>query len=326
MKLGIVGAGGILNKILPTLRQLPELELYAIAAITKQEALAFIEKNGCFEVAYGSCAELVADQNVDLVYIATPHSMHYACVMQALHAGKPVLCEKPFAVNAAQARRIQEYAEAHHLFVAEAMWFRYMPSRKIIADLIRSNIVGHVHAMTGNLAYDLMANRRLTDPTQAGGALLDVGIYGLSLALSVFGNDVVKVDSSVQMTETGVDKMDFITLHFADGRVANLVSGICARSDRRGVFYGETGYIVLDNINNTRKIDVYNTQDILIRHLDMPEQISGYEFEWYEFIQAVKTGKTAAPSMPLSDTIAVLTVADTLRKQWGLHYPNEDLL
>lgn len=324
MKVGIVGAGGIVSKILPTLKQLKDVELYAIAAATTEEAADFIQKNRCFQKAYGSCEELVSDSLVEFVYIATPHSSHYENIMTALKHGKPVLCEKAFTINSVQAENVRRYAKEKNLFVAEAMWFKYMPSRKIIKTLLDSGIIGKVHALTGNLSYKLIENKRLTDITQAGGALLDVGIYGIAFALLYFGNDIERVDSSVQMTDTGVDGMESVTIHFKDGRIAVLTSGIYARSDRHGVFYGEKGYIVLDNINNSRVAEVFDLNDTLIKRIDMPEQISGYEFEWEECIQAIKSGKTESPSMPLSDTISVLTVCDTIRKQCGLKYPSEE--
>lgn len=323
MRVGIVGAGGIVSKILPTLKQLDEVELYAIAAITLEEAEAFVQKNGCFQKTYGSCEELVSDPNVELVYVATPHSFHYESIMMALQHGKPVLCEKVFTLNSEQAQKIQALAKEKGLFVAEAMWFRYMPSRKIIWDLVNSGIIGDIRVLTGNLSYKLDGNARLTDINQAGGALLDVGIYGISFALLYFGNEIEKIDSSVYMTNTGVDGMESVTIHFKGGRMAVLTNGIYARSDRHGVFYGENGYIVLDNINNTRVVEVYDTQDILLKRIEMPDQISGYEFEWKECIQAIKDGKTEAPSMPLEDTITALKVCDIIRKQWNLKYPLE---
>lgn len=323
MKVGIVGAGGIVSKILPTLKQLKDVELYSIAAATLKEATDFAAQNGCFQKAYGSCEELVSDPLVELIYIATPHSSHYENIMAALKHNKSVLCEKAFTINSIQAEKVRHYAKEKNLFVAEAMWFKYMPSRNIIKSLLDSGIIGNVHALTGNLSYRLIENKRLNDITQAGGALLDVGIYGIAFALLYFGNDIERVDSSVHMTNTGVDGMESVTIHFKNGRMAVLTSGIYARSDRHGVFYGEKGYIVLDNINNCRVAKVFDLNDTLIKRVDMPEQISGYEFEWEECIQTIKSGKTEAPSMPLADTISVLTVCDTVRKQCGLKFPSE---
>ena len=323
MNVGIVGAGGIVAKVLPTLRQLDEVELYAIAATSPEHARAFVQKNGCFKKACGCCEDLVSDPAVEMVYVATPHTDHYNSVLLALQHGKPVLCEKPFMLNAQQAETVQRLAKEQGLFLAEAMWPRYMPSRKIIRELLDSGIAGDIRALTGDLSYKLDHIPRLMDLGRAGGALLDVGIYGISFALSYFGNGIEKIDSSVQMTDSGVDGMESVTLHFKDGRMAVLTSGIYARSDRHGVFYGEDGYIVLDTINNTRTAAVYDTRDHLLKAVKMPEQISGYEFEWRECIQAVRAGKAEAPSMPLGDTIAVLRVCDALRKQWGLKYPAE---
>lgn len=156
-----------------------------------------------------------------------------------------------------------------------------------------------------------------------GGALLDVGVYGINFALMHFGGDIERMESSVQMTDTGVDGMESITLHYKGGRMAVLTHGIYGRSDRKGIFYGSEGYMVVENINNPQSVSVYDQGDNLVKHITVPEQITGYEYQFEEAAKCIAAGKIESDSMPLCDSITVMEVMDGLRKQWGLVYPQE---
>ena len=160
-------------------------------------------------------------------------------------------------------------------------------------------------------------------PELAGGALLDIGVYGLNFALMHFGTDIERIESSVRMTDTGVDGMESITIFFRSGRMAVLTHDIYGRSDRKGIFYGEKGYIIVENINNPQSISVYDTEDRLIKKTEVPDQISGYEYEVLECMEAVRAGEKESTSMPLDDSIEVMRIMDQLRGQWGLVYPQE---
>ena len=322
MKIGVLGTGGIVGMVVPTLKKLPEAECYAIASRTEERAKEAAEEYG-FEKAYGTYEELVADTEVELVYIATPHSRHYEDMKLCVEHGKPVLCEKAFTMNAKQAREIKALAAEKGVFVAEAIWPRYMPSRNMIQEVLNSGVIGKVSTLTANLSYKINQNYRIVAPELAGGALLDVGVYGLNFALMHFGTDIERIESSVQFTDTGVDGMESITIFYKDGRMAVLTHGIYARSDRKGIFYGEKGYIVVENINNPQSISVFDAEDHLLRHIEVPEQISGYEYQFEECIDKIEKGEIESRSMPMDDTIFVMEVMDIIRKQWGLVYPQE---
>lgn len=322
MKIGIIGAGGIAEIVTPTLVQLKEAECYAIASRSLEKAKRFATKFG-FQKAYGSYEELLTDPEVELVYVATPHSHHYDHTMMALTHGKPVLCEKAFTINAQQARAIRDYAREKGLFVAEAIWPRYMPSRQLIQQVIESGMIGKANTLTANLSYAISHNQRLTAPALAGGALLDIGVYGLNFAFMHFGTDIERVESTVHFTDTGVDDMETITLFYKDGRMAVLTHSIYARSDRKGIIHGDKGYIVVENINNPQSVSVFDSEDHLVHHMDMPEQISGYEYEFLEAVRCIQEGMTESDSMPMDETIYVMDFMDNLRKQWGLYYPQE---
>jgi predicted dehydrogenase len=287
-----------------------------------EKAQAFAEKFG-FQKAYGSYEELVADPEVELVYVGTPHSHHYDHMMLCLEAGKSVLCEKAFTMNASQARKIRDFAREKGLFVAEAIWPRYMPSRKMIGDVLASGVIGKANTLTANLSYVIHQVPRIITPELAGGALLDVGVYGVNFALMHFGTDIHRVESSVAMTPTGVDGMETITIFYKDGRMAVLTHSIYARSDRKGIIHGDKGYIVVENINNPQSVSVFDLEDKLIARYDVPEQINGYEYQFAECAKALAEGRTESWSMPLADTVYMMEFMDSLRKQWNMVYPQE---
>ena len=322
MKIGVLGTGGIVRMVVPTLKALPEMECYAIASRTEERAKEAAIEYG-FEKGYATYEELVADPEVELVYIATPHSRHYDDMKLCVEHGKAVLCEKAFTMNAAQAKEIKKLAAEKGVFVAEAIWTRYMPSRKMIQEMLDSGVIGKVSTLTANLSYIISQNYRIVAPELAGGALLDVGVYGINFATMHFGTDIERIESSVQFTETGVDGMESITIFYKDGRMAVLTHGIYARSDRKGIFYGDKGYMVVENINNPQSISVYDTEDRLVKRVDVPAQISGYEYQFVECAKQIKEGEIEAVSMPLDDSIFVMELMDGIRKQWGLVYPQE---
>ncbi|MCD7725336.1 MAG: Gfo/Idh/MocA family oxidoreductase [Clostridiales bacterium] len=322
MKIGILGAGNIAGKLAETMGRMPEVECYAVASREKSRAEDFCRKYG-FTRAYGSYEEMLSDGQVELVYIATPHSHHYEHMKLCISHGKPVLCEKAFTMNSTQAKEIAELARNKGVYVAEAIWTRYMPSRQIIDEAIASGILGQVSMLTANLSYDIDDKERIIRPELAGGALLDVGVYALNFALMHFGNKIARIDSSVIKTQTGVDGLETITLSYRDGKMASLTAGIYGRSDRKGIVYGEKGYLIVENINNPQSVRIYNTDDQLVKEYQVPKQISGYEYEIRECIEQIRKGAGESLSMPLQTSVEVMEIMDRLRKQWGVRYPGE---
>ena len=320
MNLAILGAGRIAVTMANTVNGMEDVNLYAVASRSLERAENFAKEHHV-EKAYGSYKEMLRDEKVDLVYIATPHSHHCEQIKLCADFGKPVLCEKAFTVNKEQAEEIKELAKKEGVFVAEAIWTRYMPSRAIIQQVLDSGIIGNVSTLTANLSYKINQNYRIIAPELAGGALLDVGVYGINFSIMHFGTEIERIESSVQFTDTGVDGMESITIFYKNGRMAVLTHGIYARSDRKGIFYGDKGYMVVENINNPQSISVYDMGDNLLKHINVPEQISGYEYQFIECIENIKNKKIESDSMPLSDSIFVMEVMDSIRKQWGFEYP-----
>ena len=322
MKIGILGAGGIANKVAPALVALPEITCYAVASRSVEKAEAFAKTYG-FEKVYDSYEAMLQDPEVELVYVATPHSHHFDHMMLCLEHGKHVICEKAFTMNARQAREVCAAAAEKGLFVAEAIWTRYMPSRNMIQDVLDSGIIGKPNTLTANLSYVIADKTRIYDPALAGGALLDIGVYGLNFALMHFGSDIERMESSVAKMETGVDGMETNTLFYRDGRMAVLTHSVYCRSDRMGIIHGDKGYLIVENINNPQSIQVFNDEDQLIARYDVPAQVNGYEYEFREAVRCIEEGRREADSMPLARTVEVMEIMDSLRKEWGVVYPQE---
>ena len=322
MKLGILGPGRIARTVAATLVQMPEIECYAVASRNRERAAEFAKDFG-FEKVYDSYEAMLQDPELELVYITTPHSHHYEQMMLCLEYGKHVICEKAFTMNAGQAQKVRELAAQKGLYVAEAIWTRYMPSRKMITDLLESGAIGTPDCLTANLCYDIDNVQRIIRPELGGGALLDITVYGINFAMMCFGHDIARVESSVQMTPTGVDGRETVTLYFADGKMANLTHSIYSRSDRKGIIWGDQGYMVVENINNPYCIRIFDKNDRLVQELPVPEQISGYEYEFQEAVRLIEAGKTESESIPLQHSIEVMQVMDAARAIWGLKYPQE---
>lgn len=322
MKFSILAPGGIANCMTEAVSGLKEVERYAVASRSLERAQVFADKWG-FSKAYGSYEEMLEDPQVELVYVATPHSHHYQYAKMCLEHGKHVLVEKAFTVNAVQAQELISLAEEKGLLLAEAIWTRYMPSRKMIDDLVESGVIGKVTSLTANLGYVLPHVDRLQNPELAGGALLDLGVYPINFALMAFHSEIKEVISSAVMSPRGIDWMNSITLIFEDGRMAVLHSDMLAQTDRQGVINGDKGYIEVQNINNCEEIRVFDLERKMTARYQVPEQINGYEYEVIACMEAIREGKSECPQMPHAETLRVMKLMDQIRESWGMKFPCE---
>lgn len=324
MKMGILGAGGIAGTMAGTIREMPQVTSWAVASRSLEKAEKFAEKYG-FEKAYGSYEELVSDPELDLIYIATPHSHHYEHIKLCLEHGKNVLAEKSFTQNAAQAKEVLAMAEEKGLLLTEAIWTRYMPMRKKLDEILASGVIGKPSSLYATLSYPIMDKERIHEPSLAGGALLDIGVYPINFASMVFGDDIKEVKAAAVLTDKGVDGIIQITLIYQDGKMAVLHADANAAGNREGTIYGDKGYIMVQNINNCEGIRVYNKNHELIAEYETPKQITGYEYEVEACMEAMEKGALECPQMPHSETILIMELMDYIRKQVGVIYPGETL-
>ena len=325
MKVAIIGAGFIATKMARTIAALDETESYAIASRNIDKARAFADKFGV-QKAYGSYDDLLADDAIDLVYIALPHSHHHEWTIKALQAGKNVLCEKPLAVNAAQAQEMISLAESKNLLLAEAMWTRYLPSAKIISDIISSGEIGEPLTLSANVGDCNFMNERLTNPKLAGGCLLDLTVYALNFSSMIFGNKVKRIAASMIPTSTGVDGQNNIMLEYDGGKMSNIFATIYTVTDRSGFVYGREGFIQAHDIFNPEKITVCGVngyKHYVKREIPVPAQITGFEYELLACRKAIAEGKTECPEMPHGETLAIMNQMDEIRRQFVIVYPFE---
>ena len=325
MRVGYIGAGNISGQMAETIARMSEVENYAVAARDPERAREFAERWG-FSRTYGSYEELLADPNVDLVYVALPHSHHHRWTIAALEAGHHVLCEKAFAANERQAREMVECARERGLLLAEAIWTRYMPSRKMIEEIVSSGEIGEVTTVAANLGYRVDGNARMTDPALAGGALLDLTVYPLNFASMVLGNGIRRIAASMVPAATGVDGQDNVMIEYESGQMASLFSTMYAMTDREGQILGTKGFVTVENINNPQVIRVYASDGLtreLTREVAVPEQITGYEYELLSCKRAIEAGALECPEMPHAETLELMHQMDEIRRQFGVVFPFE---
>ncbi len=322
MKVGILGAGSIAHKMAATISLMEGIEVYAVASRSLKKAEEFA-KQYQIPKAYADYRAMAKDPSVDLVYIATPHSHHYAHVKLCLEQGRHVLCEKAFMINSSQAKEAVKLAKEKNLLLAEAIWTRYMPSRSIIRKAVESGMIGEVTSLTANLGYVIKNKERLVRSDLGGGALLDLGVYPVNFALMVFGDDYAEVSAEAVLSGQGVDLQNSITWKWKDGRMAVLHSNMQALTDRRGIIYGDKGYIQVENINNCEAVSVYDLDRNLVKQYEIPPQITGYEYEVEACLRAIENGETECSEMPLSDSVAVMELLDRIREILGIKYACE---
>ena len=323
-RIGIIGAGWIAEKMAHAIAPLKDIEVYAIASRSIQKAESFAKEYN-IPKAYGSYAEMVTDPQVDLVYIATPHSHHFEHSMLALESGKPVLVEKAFTANAAQAEKLIQTAKEKGVFITEAIWTRYMPLSHKVKEIMESGIIGEPRIITATLCYMMENKERIVRADLCGGALLDLGVYALNFARMYFGTDIVRTVSNCHLGPTGMDMHESISLSFADGRMANLQSGALCLNDRQGIISGTEGYIRIDNINCPESIEVWRYYELVQKFEKPADMVNGYEYQVIECKRCIEKGLTESPMMPHEETVSIMKQMDSLRKEWGVRYPFDDI-
>ena len=320
LKIGIIGAGWIADKMGEALAPLAEAEVYAIASRSLEKAQAFAQKYSV-PCTYGSYEEMVADPQVDLVYVATPHSHHLRHARLAIEHGKPVLVEKAFTANAREAKELLDLAKEKGVFATEAIWTRYMPLSHKIKEIMDSGIIGEPRVLTATLCYFMEHKERIVRPDLCGGALLDLGVYVINFARMYFGTDIVKTVSNCHVGPSGTDMMESMSLSYADGKMANLQSGALTLNDRQGIISGTEGYIRVDNVNCPENVEVWRDYKLVGKYTVAPDFVNGYEYEVLECKRCLEAGLLESPMMPHEETLAIMEQMDALRKEWGVVFP-----
>ena len=320
---GILGPGGIAQAFAKDLTFIKGHTIGAVGSRSIANAQSFAKTFG--GTAYGSYEELVADSSIDAIYVATPHPAHHDNVILALNAGKPVLCEKPFAVNAQQAQAMVDAAAKNKVALMEAMWARFLPHYAKVREIVASGVLGpilSIHADHGQRLAD-QGIARLVDPQLAGGALLDLGIYPISFAHMILGNPT-SITSKAVMTDRGVDAQTSMIFSYDNGAQAVLTTTMIEQTPCRAVVAGLHGWLEIDRTfyNPASMRVILNDGSVT----DYPSAYTGHGLreQAESFKQIVQSGAVESKVLTWKDTVDIMKSMDTVRSQIGLRYPFED--
>ena len=313
---GIIGTGSIARKFAQGLGVLLDAELVAVGSRSQAAADEFAREHNVL-CRYNSYEALVNDAEVDAVYVATPHSLHAEIMLMALEAGKPVLCEKPFTINARQAEAVIQLARAKKLLVMEAMWTRFLPLMIRLKEMLIQGVIGEVQLLTADFGFKV-ENRtgRLFDPALGGGALLDVGVYPASLASMIFGAPS-QVSGAAELGPTGVDEQAAAVLRHPRGQLALFHASIRSHTFQEAALMGTLGRIKLHSAWWKGSDMTLFLDDGGEEFLEFPYTGNGYQLEAAAFMECLRQGRLESEVMPLDETLSIMKTLDSLRAQWA---------
>ncbi|MEO8612598.1 MAG: Gfo/Idh/MocA family oxidoreductase [Chloroflexota bacterium] len=320
---GILGTGNIAHKFATGLQTASGAQLVAVGSRTQAAADKFAEE---FNVPrrYATYEALAQDPEVDAIYISTPHPFHVSNTKLCLENGKAVLCEKPFTINVKEADEVIALARQKHIFLMEAMWTRYLPALIRTRELIAEGAIGEVRMLTADFGFRTNFNEegRMFDPALGGGALLDVGIYPISLAYMLFGSPQT-ITTQAALGTTGVDEQSAYLFGYDKGQIALLSSASRTETPQEAFIMGTEGSIKLPS-------PWWNASQLILKRASKAEEViapprvgNGYNYEAEEVGRCIRAGKLESETMTLDETRAIMVTMDTIRAQWNLKYPNE---
>ena len=320
MKWGILSTGTIAKNVVQTAGQMPDVRMQAVASRHAESAEAFAKAFG-IPTAHGSYEALADDPNVEIVYVATPHSRHYEDMKLLIEAGKHVLCEKSFTTDARQAKEIFALAQKKNVFVMEAFWTKFIPLYRQIEEVLQSGKLGEIRAVTAQYGYTTAREARKFDPALAGGTLLDIGVYAIGFACMMLGYAFDDVRGDLVMNSVGTDALDAITLRKGKA-VAQLTTAIGANMPTFGAVYGTKGHIDIPDFKNPTRAVLHpdGQEPVELAH---PFEINGFEYEIREAQACAEAGHLQSERMTGEQTIAVMRIMDEIRRQNGYRFPFE---
>lgn len=321
---GLIGLGSIARRFSNGLRLEPSAEIYAVASRSQSKADAFGAEYGATR-RYGSYEALANDPAVDVAYIGTPHTHHLSQTIMCLEAGKHVLCEKPFAVNAAEAKRMIDCARANDRFLMEAFWTRFFPAMTKLRELLARKVIGDVMLVQADFGYrtgNIVPDSRTYNPALAGGALLDVGCYCVQLASMVYGAQPREIASQVTLGDTGVDELSVSVFKYSDYQMATITTAIRLSTPHEARIVGANGIISMSNWWAPYELTVAVAGEAP-ETFRYDREGEGFQYEAAAVGKYIRAGKTESDVMPLDETLAMMETLDRMRESWGLRYPGE---
>ena len=314
IKWGIIGAGIIAERMAAALKIDPESELVAVASKSPERAAVFADKYKAVKAC--SYDEIVSDENIDVIYVATIHNYHFECARLALEGGKHVLVEKPFTVNASEAESLAALAAERNLFLMEAMWVRFLPVQQMMKKILREGRIGDIRQITVSFGKFVppQYEERLNNPELAGGATLDLGIYPISFLSFLLGELPSEINSMCRFSESGVDEIADYTFRYPSGCIGQICTSYNLLMNNTALIYGTKGCVeypgfptgnqftlsIHDGTNEVISVDVFSEK----------HQENGFVYQVGEVVRCLRDGKTGSPVMPLEDSVGLMKVMD----------------
>lgn len=317
-RVGIIGTGKMAEGIAWTLGKIKGMQCYAVASRSMERAQRFAEKFG-LKKYFGSYEEMVKDEEIDMVYIATINICHKEQAVLCIKYGKPCLVEKPFCLNAKDAECVINYAREKGVFIAEAMLIRYLPLLQFIKENIK--YIGEVTQIWGNICINNMKTERVMKPELGGGALLDLGVYLLHFVDAVFEEEVEKVNINSVEFINGIDAEENIFLSYKSGKSANLHCSIKYSGNSDAIIYGTKGMIVVRDVYNFSLISVYNGRK-LVKRKKRKYKSNGYEYELLSCADAVQKAKNESDLLDYDSILRIMILTDKIRDKMKISIKN----
>ncbi|WP_320019197.1 Gfo/Idh/MocA family oxidoreductase [Labilibaculum manganireducens] len=322
IKWGILGAGRIAKKFAEDFKVVNNGTIIAVASRSQDRSTEFAHE---FEIpkAYSSYEEMVKNSDIDVVYIATPHNFHLEHARLCLNNGKSVLCEKPVTVNSAEFELLQNLAKEKNLFFMEALWTYYLPAIIEAMNWIREGKIGEVKQVQVSFGYagNMDEKIRLANPDLAGGALLDIGVYGIAMAELVFGEEIEDIQAMAHFSKTGIDDYNSIQLKYISGGMAQISSSLVSELKNEAVICGTKGRIEIPQFWMAKKAFLISPDEKL-EFINKELQL-GYNHEAFAVNELLKKGAVESSVIPLLKSKKILSIMDQVREQIGLKYPFE---
>ena len=320
---GIIGTGRIANEFAEGLSSVADAELVAVGSRSQDSADEFSQKWGATK-AHPTYEALASDPDVEIVYISTPHPYHFDNAALCINAGKAVLCEKPLTINARESENLINLAREQDVFLMEAMWTRFLPLYVRLREELSNGTIGNPRMLHATFGFqrEFDPDHRLYNLELGGGALLDIGVYVISLASMIFG-EASTIGGHAHIGESGVDEQNAIILGYPNGELASLTSAITAHTAQDASLIGDKGMIQIHGPFWKGSAMTIRLLDGTEERIECPQEGNGYNYEAIHAGECLRLGKTESPVMSLDESYSIIDTMDELRNQWRLYYPGE---
>ena len=320
---GILAPGRIARKFALGLKELPRAEIHAVASRNLARANTFADEFG-IPKRYDNYESLATDPDIDIIYVANPHPFHQKSVLLCLDQKKAVLCEKPLGTNLEEVQTMVNKARETQIFLMEAMWMRFLPTMIQVRKWLADGLIGEVRFLMADFGFygEFDPLNRKFNPDLAGGALLDIGIYPISLAYMIFGDKPIKIQSTAHLGSTGVDELSTYTFTYENGAVAQLSATYSTETPKVAHIMGTKGVIRLPLFWKAQEATV-QLHGHPLKHYDFSYPATGLQYQAGCVMDCIGNGQTECHTMPLNETLQITRLMDDMRASWGMKYPWE---